>query len=134
MIFPNQYIKRFSMKQFYFCLFLLPLLSATSKPTSSTNTSKPSSFNVCQDINKCELPEPADFVVTSYSTNYFDLQWSAVPDAYAYKLEVIETIPNVIIKTLITRNLHIRVDGLVSGTEYSILISATACEGGFKAW
>jgi hypothetical protein len=84
-------------------------------------------YSASSIVSDCALPGPAVIKSLMQNTTSFSLDWTAVPGAVLYQIEVFEDATGNPVTTFLSDTTYALVTGLQPGTAYRVLISATSC-------
>lgn len=78
----------------------------------------------------CNLPGPSDLSASNITTNSFDLDWTAVPGAWGYRVRVTDSNNNQVFDNT-TTGIAMIVNGLAGGENYTATVT-TLCAVGYE--
>lgn len=79
---------------------------------------------------KCPLPPPDKLWITSITSTSISVEWTVVPNAQMYQVELIDLSTGLTVATLLTQEVEATFGGLTPGTWYRVNVRASSCEDG----
>ncbi|MBL7774383.1 MAG: fibronectin type III domain-containing protein, partial [Saprospiraceae bacterium] len=83
-----------------------------------------------QAPEKCPLPPPDKIWVTEVTPTTITVQWSPVPNAQMYAVDIFDEASGDPVANATTPETEITIGGLIPGRWYRIALRASACEKG----
>lgn len=84
-------------------------------------------YSASSIVSGCALPGPAVLKSLMQNATSFSLDWTAVPGAVLYQVEIFEDATGNPVTSFVTDTTYALVTGLQPGTAYRALVSATSC-------